>query len=166
MPERMPLSGREYAAMLSLFAAVSHYSELFPVLRKRAESVDAWDEMQEISTAAQAVIDKLFQTVPLKKLKQVSAELSHVQLYIKIEPPGCVRTMNTAGFSYIPTKTVNDLLQYICDHECLMCDKSAVEARKCPYREMIENCLPHKVDAKDSANCKFSDMMLGLEEAE
>ena len=39
MAEKRYLSGREYAAMLSLFAAISHYTELFPLLRKRADLV-------------------------------------------------------------------------------------------------------------------------------
>lgn len=166
-PERTPLSSREYAALMSLFAAVSHYSELYPILRRRADNLPGvWDAMKTAEEKTESVIDEILRTVPQKKLRQIKEELNHVKLYIRVERPGCVASLDTTPFSYIETKTVNELLQYVCEHECLMCDRTPTEARKCPYRKMIEDALPHTVNAKDGANCKYADLVLGLEDTD
>lgn len=165
--EEMPLSSREYSALLSIFAAESHYAELFPLLKRRAELIPGlWDKMQELSVKSEELLAEVCRTIPLKKRQQIKMELAHVQLYVRIEPPGCVQTIDTAGYSYLPTRTVNEMLAYLCENECMLCEKTATEARKCKVRHMIEEAIPHRVGTKDSANCKYADFVLGLEEPE
>lgn len=163
MPDRAPLTGREYAALESLFAAISHFQTLNPMLEKRSRQVPGlWRDMRMVDTKTRQILDGILSTVPENKLRHVLADCKNARLYIKIEPPGSVNTV-TMGFSYVPTKTLNELLCYVCEHECLMCNKTAVEARKCPVRKMLDNALPHDIQARDGEHCKYSDFTLGLE---
>lgn len=161
---RKPLRGREYAALQSLFAAISHFQELYPALEERAKTVPGlWRDMRMIDTKSQRILEGLLQTVPEDKLRHVLADCKNIRLYIKVEPPGSVPTV-TMGFSYVPTPTLNALLCYVLEHECLMCDKSPVEARKCPVRAMIDKALPHEIPYRDGERCKYSDFAIGVEE--
>ena len=155
------LSGKEYSAVLSLFAAVSHYAELYPWLRKRAEMVPGTVElMDSVQENSQDIIDRILSTIPQEKLYHMKMDLGHVKLYIKVEPPGCVPSKDMTGYSYVPTKALNELLAYLVTHECIFCDKTATEARKCPYRGIIDKVLVHDVDGVDREHCKFSDITL------
>ena len=164
MSETKKLTGREYSAMLSLFAAISHYQELYPILSKRADMVPGTQEMMdETSRLTGEIIDRLLGTIPQEKLRHMKADLDHVKLYIKVEPPGSVPSVDMRSFSYVPTRTLNELLAYAMEHDCFLCDKTPAEARKCPVRKMIDAALVHEVDAIDAQHCKYSDLALGVE---
>lgn len=166
MTEKMPLTGREYAALQSFFAAVSNMQVLLPILEKRAKLVPGlWRDLRLIQAKTEAALPEILRTVPANKLRQINAELEHVALYVKVEAPG-IRTRKSEGFSYTPTDTLNDLLNYVCEHECMLCDRTAAESRKCEIRRMIEGALPHEVGHPDGDHCKFSDMVLGIGEKE
>ena len=162
MQKTKPLSGREYAAVQSLFAAISHTQELLPMLEARAKMVPGlWRDLCMIRKVSGTALDRILLTVPPEKLRHISADVRNTQLYIKVEPPG-LHSMSVEGFSYIPTKTLNQLLCYVCEHECMMCDKTPVEARKCAIRQMIDDSLPHEVNVQDAEHCRYSDMAIGL----
>ena len=164
MTETMPLSGKEYAALQTMFATVSTLSVLMPVLEKRARMVPGlWRDLRLIQAKVDTAMEGILRTVPAEKLRHIRADISNVQLYIKVEPPGLRRKVD--GFSYTPTPVLNELLSYVCEHECMMCDKSAKEARKCEIRRMIEGALPHETGNPDGEHCKYSDMVLGIESA-
>ncbi len=162
MSERTPLSGREYSAIQTLFAMVSGFSdECLDILRKRCEAAGCWEQMQEVERLANESLHAILRTVPENKLRHIQKDLGNIRLHIRIEPPG-LRT-KTEGFNYTPTDTLNELLNHLCQTECSMCDKTAVESRHCPYRKWIEDALPHDVGGEDREHCKFSDLVLGLE---
>jgi len=163
MVEKRYLSGREYAAMLSLFAAISHYTELFPLLRKRANLVPGlWEKMEQAQALTDEILSEISATIPVDKARHILQDIQHVRLYVKVEPPGSVRSVDMTSYSYVPTPQLNELLTYVMEHECLMCDKTPVEARKCEYRKTFEGALAHEVDAKDTDHCRYSDMSLDL----
>lgn len=165
MQETKYLSGREYAALLSLFAAVSHYAELFPRLRNRAELIPGlWEKMEDAHHLTDEILEEIVRTIPQDKCKHMLADIKHVKLYVKIEPPGSVPSVKMDGFSYVPTPALNELLAYVMEHECMMCDKTPVEARKCPIRNTFKGALVHEVDAQDGEHCKYSDMIMNLDD--
>lgn len=160
MSERTPLRGSEYSALQTLFAMVSGFTAGISFLQKRCEGIGCWEDLQRVGDLAQEVLDKILLTVPEKKLMMIRTELENIRLHIKIEPEWAIS--KTRGFSYIPTDTLNDLLNHLCQTECSMCDMTPVEARKCPHRKTIDDALPHEVDGTDREHCKYSDMVLGL----
>ena len=158
-----PLSGKEYAALQSLFAALSSLSVTTPTLEKRARTVPgAWRDLRMMQTKCDTVMQRLLTTVPVNKLRHIRADIEHARVYVKVEAPG-LNSMSTEGFSYVPTDTVNALLAYVCEHDCMLCDNTPEQARTCETRKMIEKALPHEIDAADGAHCKFSDISLGLD---
>ena len=159
--DRTPLRGREYAALQTLFAMVSGFTACLDSIRERSERAGCWEHMEAVGKLASECLDAILQTVPDNKLMHIRADLQNVRLYIKVEPPGLTRPCE--GFSYTPTETLNELLNYLCQHECGLCDKTAGEGRKCQYRKLIESALPHEVDIVEREYCKYSDMTLGLE---
>lgn len=161
MSERTPLNRREYASLQTLFAMVSAFEMCPANLRERAEAAGCAEDLRTIAKLCDESLGKILKTVPERKLMHIDADPKNVRLYIKIEPPG-LSTPYTA-FSYTPTRALNELLNYLCQHECSLCDMTPVEARKCPYRAVIEEALPHDVDGMDREHCKYSDMVLGLE---
>lgn len=162
--ETKPVSGKEYAAIQSLFAAVSHLQVLLPILESRAKMrPNLWRDLRMIQQRLDVVLAEILATCPPEKLRHISADVRNTQLYVKVEAPG-LHSRSTEGFSYTPTKVLNQLLCYVCEHECIMCDKTPKEARKCPIRQMIDSALPHEVRAQDAEHCRYSDMTIGMEE--
>ena len=160
--ERTPLRGNEYAALQTLFAIVSGFTGSVGWLEKRARAAGCWEDMGTVKQLAESCMQTILNTVPEKKLEHIQKDLQHIKLYIRNECEGLPSRVGKA-YSYTPTETLNDLLNYLCQHECAMCDKTPVEARKCPHRAVIDKALPHEVDGKDREHCKYSDMVLGLE---
>ena len=160
-----PLTGNEYAALQTLFAVVSTWQEVCDngALEKRLRGAGGtlWRDVRLIQTLSEKSMRALLKTVPLKKLKHIQAELSMTHLYIKVVPPG-MTGMSSKGYSYTPTKALNALLNYLCEHECGLCDKTEVESRKCEWRHVLEEALPHEVGKDRSGNCRYSDLVLGL----
>ena len=157
---RMPLSGREYAALQTLFAIVSGFTSGIDPLKKRAESIGLWEDLKRIGEDADHILAEIARTVPENKLRHVRKDLDNIRLYIKIQPPGLEQ--HDPSFSYTPTAALNDLLNHLCQTECYMCNKAAVEARHCEFRKMIDAALPHEVEHPEYDGCKYSDMTLGL----
>ena len=54
MSERTPLSGREYAALQTLFAMVSGFTAGIDPLEKRSEAAECWEDLQEVGRLAQS----------------------------------------------------------------------------------------------------------------
>ena len=164
--ERTPLSGREYAALQAYFCVVSTLTETIAPLEKRIKSArpGTWRDYRMMQTVSEKVLDNVLETVPADKLAHISQDIRHTKLYIRIEPEWAAPTMKTGGFSYTPTDALNNLLNYLMEHECLMCDKSAKESRKCPHRKLIEKSLPHTVPGNDSEDCKYAGIAIGLED--
>ena len=157
---RWPVSGKQYGAMQALFGVVSTFEVVPETLRDRAEAAGCWEDIQTIRELSGKVMDKILSTVPENKLRHIKAELCNIRIVYKVLPPGLAD--GAKGYSYTPTETLNDLLNYLVQHECCMCDKTAAESKHCPHRKVIEDALPHEVDGDDREHCKFSDMVLGL----
>lgn len=158
--DRVPLSGREYSALQTLFAIVSGFTAGLDFLQKRSETAGCWDDLQRVGELSQECLDKILLTVPNQKLDHIRRNLANIRLHIKVEPPGL--STKTDEYSYVPLTALNDLLNHLCQTECSLCDKTAVEARKCPYRKIIDDAIPHEVEGKDREHCKYSDLVLGL----
>lgn len=160
--ERTKLKGKEYGALQTLFALLSAWQEALPILRDRLEAAGLDTDAQSLADLASDTLDGVLKTVPENKLAHIRQELAHVHIYVKTEAPG-IRTINRPNYAYLPVGVLNDLLNHMIKAECVMCDKDAQDAKKCPYRQIIENALPHSVGEDHSTeHCYLSDMVLGL----
>jgi hypothetical protein len=159
---RTHLSQKEYSALQTLFAMVAGFDACSQVMRKRCEEAGCLEQMETVGRMAGECMDAILRTDPENKLRHINADLRHIRIMTKIEPPGLETWVR--GFSYTPTDALNGLLNHLCETECMLCDKTAVEARHCPHRKLIEDSLPHDVDAPEREHCKYSDMVLGVAE--
>lgn len=162
MDERRPLTGREYTSILSLVGSLDAMTDAIPGLEGRGQTEAL---KTALDTGAEA-LRKVCDTVPLKKLMRIQQDMRHTRIYTKVEAPG-IKTVDTEHHRYVAAITLNKLVDYMAHHECLLCDKTDVEARKCPYREVMEDALPHELEYRvTDGKCKWSGMTLGVGEWE
>lgn len=162
--ERAPLSGKEYAALQTLFGMVSAWANdrSAGVLEKRAKAAGIWDEVEQIETLCAKVMVGLFDTIPAKKLQHIKMDLKNTQILIRVTPPGMSALPEMKSYCYVPTYALNSALNHICQTECALCDKTDAESRKCEFRKTLDGALPHAVGKDESGHCRYSDLVLGL----
>jgi hypothetical protein len=160
--ERTYLTGNEYSALQSMFGFVGAWEAGLPRLQKRLEAAGLSEKAEQVKTLADEVVRETLRTVPVNKLAHIREELSHVTVYTRVEAPG-IRTMRNTNYAYLTVSALNDLLNHMIKTECVLCDLDAADAKKCPYRKLIEAALPHSVGKDHSTeHCMYSDMVIGL----
>ncbi len=135
--ERTNLSGKEYYALRALMGIVSTFETELPPMEKRLRSVKmGWCHAKLIVGLADRLLDKVLATIPPKKLAQIRQELGHSRVEISVTPDytGAHKTM----FTYVPNDALEWLEDQVIDLNCLMCDKTDKESRRCPVRRNIE----------------------------
>ena len=161
-----PLSGREYAAMQSLFAIISTFEVTEGALEKRLRRLGGgvWRDFRMIRRKADRVMRAMLTTVPVGKLQQVMRNFDYTRVYIRVEAPG-IPTKDSTNWVHVPAAALDDLCNTVIGDHCLLCDQSEVEGRKCPLRKSMEAALPHAIKVKrGSDRCMFADLSLGLDE--
>ena len=161
-----PVSGREYAALQSLFAVISTITVSEPILEKRLRRLGGgvWRDFRLLAVKADRVMHALLSTVPVNKLQQIERNFSMTRVYIKTEAPG-IKTVDDTSYVYVPARALDYVLNIMIENNCLLCDKTEIEGRKCEHRRALEECLPHQVRvARGSEKCMYADLSLGLDE--
>lgn len=162
MRETRPLKQREYLALLDLVGALDAMTNAIRPLSERGVE----DKLTAARDAAGEALREVLLTVPTDKLHRIRMDMDHTKIYTRVEAPG-IKTVDTEHHRYVPAKALNMLVDYVAQHECYMCDKTAVEGRKCPTREMMEAAIPHEVAYRVTDDkCKWSGLSLGLGEWE
>ena len=162
MSERRPLTGREYTSILSLVGSLDAMTDAIPGLERRGQTEALKAALDTGAEALKAICD----TVPLKKLARIQQDMRHTRIYTKVEAPG-IRTIDTEHHRYVPARVLNQLVDYVAQHECFLCDKTDVEARRCPIKEMMEEALPHELAYRATdGKCRWSGVVLGTGEWE
>lgn len=169
---RVGLSGKEFAALQALFATISTYEVIEPVLEKRTRTLaapGAWRDLRMLRSVSDRVCRRLLDTVPTRKLRQTLMTFDHTRVYVKEEAPG-IATMDPTSWSYVPTGALDDLLNTVLGDHCMFCELTEKEGRKCPYRQSIEACVPHDIRTtrvpRESDRCKYADLSIGLNDLE
>lgn len=163
MSERVKLSGREYAQIQIMFAALSALQETEKCLAKRCEIAGIGDRLPSIIKEYESVLIDLLKTVPETKLAHLRKELDNTKIYVKVEPPGGAQTMSRETWSYVKTKALNHLISCCIDYNCLLCDKTKAEAKKCPHMAAIQGCLPHAIGVDHKDSCPLAGAALELD---
>lgn len=160
--ERIYLNGREYAAIQSMFGFVGAWEVGMPRLTKRLEMAGLKEKADQVKTLSDEVLNGVLRTVPINKLAHIREELAHITVYTKVEAPG-IKTCHNKQYAYLPVTALNDLLNHLIRSECVLCDLDAADSKKCPYRKLIEDSLPHTVGQDHGTeHCMYSDMVIGL----
>ena len=154
---RTPLRSREYTALLSLVGSMDALSNAIRGIdRGQGEQLKKALEIGE--TALRAICD----TVPLNKLRLIQQDMKHTRIYTKVEAPG-ISTVDTEHHRYVLAKILNELVTYVSQAECYLCEKSEKDGKQCAIREMMENAIPHELDFKAiDGRCKWCGVALNI----
>lgn len=162
---RYPLSGHEYYSIQQLFGIVSSFEKAMSRLKERAAlKPGTWRDMKMISAVGSKTITSLLSTVPIKKLKQIRIELNNTEVKAEVKGGGDgLPSHKNTEFCYTPEAAVDLLIQNALEWQCLFCEKSTKEAKKCPYRVAIDACFPYERPGGTPELCKYSGYSLEVE---
>lgn len=142
---RAKMAGKEYQALLRMFAAKSSLLEIDPVL---------WDRMGLVKNArrdfrlAIALLEKvseaILSTIPTNKLLSMRRELGAVRVRIQIGPDAAPQGADQV--IYVREDAFLRLLDQIVGMHCLLCDKTGRDVKRCEWLKVIEDCLPYSPD--------------------
>lgn len=141
MEERktMPLSNKEYYALLHVFGIVNILDECLPILRRRLELVDAKTDMDLVQAKFEEFMDRVLKTIEPKKLISMRKDLDHIVCECRVAYDYAKR--DEREFTYCPTEAIDKLVYRVMNWECLACDKNAKEAKKCPIFNDFDACF-------------------------
>lgn len=155
-PDRTELTSREYYAIRELFGLVSSFERTKGLLEKRAKKLPGtWRDMNMIVAKGMRVMAALLSTVTIEKLKIISKELDNTVVNVDVVKRGMPQR-KADTFTYVPTEALETLLRGIVQNECVFCEKTKREAKKCIWHNAIEATYPFELPELHKEHCRFS----------
>lgn len=140
MEKTMPLSNKEYYALLHVFGIVNILDECLLLLRKRLELIDAQADMELVQARFERVMAQILTTIEPKKLIAIRKDLDHIVCECRVAYDWAKR--DEREFTYCQTEAIDRLVARVMNWECLSCDKCAKDAKKCPVFKDFDACFP------------------------
>ena len=155
--ERWPMSGPEYAALKAIVGSMSTLLTEEAQIEKRLKRIKGgWRDLKLIEAKEIAIYEAILKTVPLKKLQQMEIELKNASLQISIVRD--VTGKHKPAFTYVPTEALRWFEEQVVDINCILCDKSEKESRRCPIRRNIEALYAY--DLPERKGCPISQLTI------
>lgn len=156
---RYPLSTREYTALRLLFAAVHAFSDT--ELKERCGLIPgAWRDMRCVHTLSDKLLTNLLDTIPAKKLLALKRELQNTYCEIKIK--GASNTTEN-DCVYVSHQAIVRLIDRAMQMECIFCEKTCAECKKCALFQDIAACFPYEITDSSDSLCPFAGLS-GMED--
>lgn len=135
--ERTSLSGQEYYALRALMGVVSTFAVETRTLEKRLRKIKmGWCRAKLIEAVADKLLVELLKTVPPKKIAQIRQEIEHTRVEVSVTRDFTGNHKQT--FTYVPNDALEWLEDKVVDMECMMCEKTSKESKRCQVRRNIE----------------------------
>lgn len=150
---RYPLSTREYEALRTLFGGMNALNT--DALHDRLELIGDHAE-EDIRTAVgmmRDVCDRLMGTIPVNKLAIIRRELRDTICELRIRP---VVADKRNGCVYIDQEAVARLANRAIHMDCMLCEKTIKEGKKCPLYRDLNACFPYELDEPGDTHCPFA----------
>jgi len=143
---RAKMTGKEYQALLRLFAAISALKEVGPVLWDRLALVGgmARCNYKNAERKLDDICNQILGTVPTNKLIAMQRELKAVKVYLRIGPDAAPHGQDQV--IYVDEGAFLRLLDQIVGMNCLLCEKTGKEVKRCEWLKLIEDVLPYGPD--------------------
>lgn len=155
--KRMPLSNKEYYALLRVFGIVNILDVCLPILKKRLELAGVQLEMELEQAKFEGFMARVLKTVEPKKLIAMRKDLDHIVVECKVAYDYAKK--DDREFTYCPTEAIDRLVERVIMWECLSCDKTAKEAKKCPICKDFAACFPWENPPKGDM-CHWAGTMI------
>ena len=160
---RIPLTNREYYALREVFGIVNAFDKCSRDLKNRCQQIPGgWRDLRLICTKAEKLMGDLLHTVPYEKLRTMKAELGQITCEVKCVKDYTGRLKNE-GFSYVPDEALSRVVARLIGYECLICEKSAKQGKRCPIFKDISDLYPWPMPPRGD-RCPLAGLSAGLEE--
>lgn len=142
---RARMTGKEYQALLRLFAAISALKEVDPILWDRLGLLSMGKcDYRNARKKLERITDDLLGTVPTNKLLAMQRELKAVKVYLRIGPDAAPHGQDQV--IYVDEGAFLRLLDQIVGMHCLLCEKTGRDVKRCEWLKLIEDVLPYGPD--------------------
>lgn len=159
---RHPLSQREYNALRTFFGFISALEACKKELEPRLRDIqDGWEELAKLDSMACSLLDKMLDTIPFHKLRQIQLEneISRVEVVPK---GGCA--IHDDAYVCIPAKALEEICNEAISIRCFGCTTSHAASSHCGLRKAIDATLPYDAkQTKNLAKCPYNGL-IGLED--
>ena len=159
--KEIPLSNREYYSLQHWFAFISGLTTEATQLRHRLTEVDMLDVAEEVLYKAELILQELLPTIPLKKRKLILKNLENTTLEVKVVKDATGQ--EKPEFAYVKTSALDRLVDRVIDDNCLCCDKTVKQAKKCQIYKDIADVLLWELPPNSEELCSLAGMMTGGE---
>lgn len=150
-----PLSMEEYDAVRQMMGAINVLDNN-DVLKQRFDLIDEnmWEQYKSCQSKLVELIERLFGSIPPKKLLSMRRELDHTVCITKIRPPSLNEPKD---YLYISRTAFERMIQRAIDLNCLICDKSCSEGKRCDLYKDIVDMFPYELtDSDKDEKCPFA----------
>lgn len=153
-----PLSNREYYALRNLFGFIHGFRAEAPQLRHRLEGICKWETACWILSTAETLLNELLPTIPLRKRELMLKDLENTTVEIKVVKDATGQ--EKPEYVYVTAKAIDRMVNRVIDDNCLCCDKTAKESKKCPIRKDADELYPWELPPNGEL-CPLAGMMTG-----
>lgn len=149
---KYPLTMREYDALRTVFGALNALDS--DTLKERLKTTKyGWRDIRLCLAVMRKVLDKLLLTIPPLKLLTLQEELKHTYCEVRIRGGG---TPSHPDCVYVSQKAIVAMIDRAIQLECLLCDKSVKDGKRCPLYKNIQALFPYELDEPTDTKCPFA----------
>lgn len=143
---RYKLKSEEYQALLELCASFTLMKDAEGCLKERMRlGSNMWRDYRCMVTMLDKLIGNILDTVPLKKLRIIQQDIKNVRMQLY---SGAVSGARSKPWVVsVDDEALMCCLDEVMSHNCMLCDKTKQEYKKCPYHKMLSDLFPYEPDA-------------------
>lgn len=147
---KIPMNGKEVLYLQYLAYLVNAVKEGADVFEKRTRIMGIFWRFKGLAKQAEKIYMMIRKTLPEDVERRFVGTLNLQKLYI-VTKGGAVDP--TGDFTVVPRKALLGILT-TASKECMLCDGTNEDRRKCPYRRAIKDlCLPDLSRVEDNGIC-------------
>lgn len=161
---RVPITQKEYHAILMVMGLLNMMDGNDQTLKNRLRLTGrGYTDWRMITGKLAKVFDKLLKTVPANKLMQMKVELKNVRAVVTTTPD-YTGNNRKVGYFYCPEKAMERMIARIINSECLCCDMSAKQCKRCMIFKDINEIYPWELPPGADGKCPMAGMYINEEE--
>lgn len=151
---RYPMDINEYNALLMMVGTVHTFASHKDELKDRLGLIPGgWRDMQLLAKVSSSLFEKILRTIPTKKLAVMHKELPHMVCETKLNPVAKSMHQDDVVIGFDALKRVVDRAIQM---DCLFCEKSKCEGKKCQLYRDIDACFPFELSKPEEKLCPMA----------
>lgn len=150
---KVPLKSYEWIGLKCIWAAQSVLECDNDKLEERLKAMvpNGWRDLRMITLRLRKILDQLVDTIPTNKLYSIKSEMLNTEMRILSRGP----SNGVQNIVHLSTTEMKDLINLLINRECMLCDKTADQGKRCPIFKAITNCMHYELDESTSGSCQL-----------